>query len=102
MSLRAASALAAVVMLLPLLLAGCADSASGPEKVQTTIRDLGGDPQTAYEQPVLFNALGSQDIRQQTIHLVPAEGGPGFAIVDEQGRTYHDYDDFLINNALTD
>lgn len=96
----ATTARAAAIALLPLVLAGCADPDSGPAKVQAAIRDLGGTPQTTFEQPVMFNDLGTEDIRQQTLYLVAAQNGPGFTIVDEQDQAYRDYDDLLINNHL--
>lgn len=90
--LRRAGAAAATAV----CLSGC--SAAGepnPDEVKTAIQDLGGTPESIYQQKVLSKDLATGVYTEQTIFIVPTSDAERFRIVDSTGTTYRDFDDFL-------
>lgn len=89
---------------LMLTVGGCSgqsSSAPAPDKVKAAVQSLGGTPTTTYQETVVFRKPGEEHYEQQDVDLVPSKTGGAFQVVDAAGNIYRDYDDFLVNNALT-
>lgn len=80
-------------------LAGCSAPQRSPENVKSAAEKL-GNPPTNYEQPAIYKPLGATESDTQTLYLFPTDGG--VRIIDERGVIYENYDDFLLDNTLTD
>jgi uncharacterized lipoprotein len=80
-------------------LAGCSAPERSPANVKAAAEKL-GNPPTNYEQPAIYKPLGATESDVQTLYLFPMNGG--VRIVDERGVIYENYDEFLLNNTLTD
>lgn len=81
------------------VLAGCSTPERSPENVKNAAEKL-GSPATNYEQPAIYKPLGATESDVQTLYLFPTDGG--VRIIDERGVIYENYDEFLLDNALTD
>lgn len=100
---RAGQCIATAILML-VTLSGCSSDGRdvpSPDKVENTVRSIGGAMNNLYRQKAIFRSVDAPDFDVQDIYIVPSSDSGTFQIVDSWGRLYSGYEDFLVRNQLT-
>ena len=90
------------VLTFTIVLGGCAHTppSTPDDRVRTALASLGATPETSYQQKIFGTDTITNQLRIQTIVLVPSKDGKTYQIVDSEGEIFSDYYDFLRDNTL--